>query len=261
MHIIHDQDIIVITNDAYLVVSLQMYNIVEFSDDNSVDFISNCWIIGRTQCFFPNVKASTLKKWKVTMRDPDERDTKLWDKFSVRILGSADSFELAIEKVKRAELTSDLSDVDHRVTSTPKRFILEQTSFSRPAPIPRQMSFTSEESADPDNMAPLPAIEDEQQSLPQSSLPGNTYEVVDLDFMVPLPAIKADQQSITRPVLSGNSLNASGISDIRRGGNMNLQNSRISTALKSGCLEKITASLTASGIDPESNKGKTRFGY
>lgn len=62
-----------------------MFCIILFKDDNTIDYIPEEWLVGRDQCYYPTKNVAVLKK-------KSAKPSSDWRMYSVRILSFAGVF-------------------------------------------------------------------------------------------------------------------------------------------------------------------------
>ncbi|XP_056606462.1 uncharacterized protein LOC130424640 isoform X2 [Triplophysa dalaica] len=88
--------------------AMPLFCVVEFIDEtfdgqSVVDIIPTCWMTEeQNKCFWPSGRNVTK-----AVKDRQKQEES-WPKYSIRVLGWADTFEAARKKSKKAEATSDL---------------------------------------------------------------------------------------------------------------------------------------------------------
>ncbi len=94
-------------------------------DSDVVDYVSEKWLIGRTQCRWPNCSSFQIKRLRSQHAEPQ----KSWEIHSCKILSSTPCEIAARRRLKRAELGKEdlTTDIEHdqqqRLSLPPNRFI------------------------------------------------------------------------------------------------------------------------------------------
>jgi hypothetical protein len=65
--------------------------VVKFLEDDSIDFVPEKWVRGRSLCYWPKVNVSKLRKECVEVDDEDEK----WTLFDIKIYDYASKYSNA----------------------------------------------------------------------------------------------------------------------------------------------------------------------
>ncbi|XP_076849014.1 uncharacterized protein LOC143497115 [Brachyhypopomus gauderio] len=97
--------------------AMQTFAVVEFREGGTVAIIPNKWLHGpeKNECYWP-VGHKDVNKAVRDCTNPQEN----WERYRIRVLGEAVSYTQAREKLKKAEMTSDLQ-TDSEAERGPRR--------------------------------------------------------------------------------------------------------------------------------------------
>lgn len=66
----------------------KMFAIVEFLDQQFIEYIPDSWLVGLTNAYWPNKKLCRIRKLITDFAEPDDA----WPTYSIRVLGKAGDY-------------------------------------------------------------------------------------------------------------------------------------------------------------------------